>query len=270
VTARAAIAAARRIVVKVGSSSLTTADGHLDAARIDYLVDVLAARRAGGGQVVFVSSGAIAAGLRSLGLSARPRDLALQQAAASVGQSLLMDHYTASFARHALTTGQLLLTSHDMTRQAHYRNAQRATELLLSLGVVPIVNENDTVAADENRFGDNDRLAALVANLVRTDALVLLSDIDALYDRPPSRPGARRITDVSSAADLAGITLGTSGRVGTGGMVTKVAAARIATSAGIPVVLTRAALIADVLAGEQVGTLFHPGTARTCARPAGR
>ncbi|MFC5753835.1 glutamate 5-kinase [Actinomadura rugatobispora] len=256
---RDAIAGARRIVVKAGSSSLTTPHGTIDADRIDALVDVLAARRRAGTEIVFVSSGAIAAGLGPLGLNRRPADLATQQAAASVGQGLLVARYTSSFARYGLTAGQVLLTADDMIRRVHHRNAQRALGKLLDLGIVPIVNENDTVATDEIRFGDNDRLAALVAHLTRADALILLSDVDALYTGDPSRPGARRIADVHGPADLAGVELGGSGRVGTGGMITKVEAARIA---GIPVVLTNAASAAHALAGAPVGTCFHPGDGR--------
>jgi glutamate 5-kinase len=264
---RTSIADARRIVVKVGSSSLTTAQGLIDADQVDALVDVLATRRAAGGEVVFVSSGAIAAGLGPLGLARRPRDLATQQAAASVGQGLLVSRYSSSFARHGLRVGQVLLTADDMMRRSHHRNAQRTLDQLLALGVVPIVNENDTVATDEIRFGDNDRLAALVAHLIRADALVLLSDVDALYSENPSRPGAIRITEVKTPADLDGVCLGgSSGRVGTGGMVTKVEAAQIATGAGVPVVLTNAASVAAAFAGHPVGTYFHPDGRRPSTR----
>jgi glutamate 5-kinase len=280
---REAMAGARRVVVKAGSSSLTTPDGTIDTDRIDALVAVLAARRVGAagspagssvrspagspaGEIVFVSSGAIAAGLGPLGLAARPRDLALQQAAASVGQGLLIARYAQAFARFGLAVGQVLLTADDMMRRSHHRNAQRTLEQLLALGIVPIVNENDTVATDEIRFGDNDRLAALVAHLTRADALILLSDVDALYDGDPRRPGARRITEVVTEADLDGVVFGRPGRVGTGGMVTKVEAARIATGAGVPVVLTDAASAAAALAGEEVGTYFHPVGARPSMR----
>ncbi|WP_030170809.1 glutamate 5-kinase [Spirillospora albida] len=256
---REAVVKARRIVVKAGSSSLTTSQGRIDEARIDALVDVLADRRAAGVEIVFVSSGAIAAGLGPLRLTGRPADLATQQAAASVGQGQLLARYTSSFARYGVTVGQVLLTADDMMRRSHHRNAQRTLAQLLALGVLPIVNENDTVATDEIRFGDNDRLAALVAHLTRADALVLLSDVDALYTGDPRVPGARRIDEVRGPADLADVELGGSGRVGTGGMVTKVEAARIA---GIPVVLTNAASAARALAGDAVGTLFHPGDGR--------
>jgi glutamate 5-kinase len=255
---RGAIAGAARVVVKVGSSSLTTPAGGIDPARIKALVDALAAVRNAGREVVLVSSGAIAAGLAPLALRSRPRDLATQQAAASVGQGLLMGHYTSLFGVHHLGVGQVLLTVDDVTRHGHYRNAFRTFGRLLELGVVPIVNENDTVATHEIRFGDNDRLAALVAHLVHADALVLLSDVDSLYTAKPTEPGARRITDVRGESDLDGLDVSAKGSaVGTGGMVTKVEAARIATSAGIPVVLTSAEHAAAALTGLPVGTWFH-------------
>lgn len=271
---RSEVAAARRVVVKVGSSSLTTrgddgaAAGGLDDERIDALVDALAARREAGVEVVLVSSGAIAAGLAPLGLVRRPRDLATQQAAASVGQGLLVHRYTAAFARHRLAVGQVLLTAEDVMRRSHYRNAQRTLYKLLAVGAVPVVNENDTVATDEIRFGDNDRLAALVAHLVHADLLVLLSDVDALYDGHPRLPGSRPIRRVEGPGDLAGVELGRPGSagVGTGGMATKVDAAQVAVDAGIPVVLTSAAAAGAALTGHEVGTLFAAAPRRTTGR----
>ena len=266
---RQEVADARRIVVKVGSSSLTTAAGGLDADRVDALVDALAGHAlAEGKETVLVSSGAIAAGLAPLGLAKRPRDLSRQQAAASVGQGLLVARYTASFARYGRRVGQVLLTADDTSRRSHYRNAYRTLEQLLSMGAVPIVNENDTVATAEIRFGDNDRLAALVAHLVRADLLVLLSDIDGLYDGDPAKPDSRRIAEVAGAAELAGVEVGSVGRsgVGTGGMATKVEAARIAAAAAVPVVLTSAAQAADALAGRPTGTWFHPTGRRAAGR----
>ncbi|MGW1041102.1 glutamate 5-kinase [Streptomyces sp. NPDC002547] len=263
------MAEAHRIVVKVGSSSLTTAAGGLDADRVDALVDVLAKHRSGGEkEIVLVSSGAIAAGLAPLGLRRRPRDLARQQAAASVGQGLLVARYTASCARHGVRVGQVLLTSDDTSRRAHHRNAARTLDKLLSMGALPVVNENDTVATDEIRFGDNDRLAALVAHLVHADLLVLLSDVDGVYDGDPGRPGTSRIAEVRGPEDLAHVEIGSAGKagVGTGGMVTKIEAARIAAAAGIPVVLTSAVHAADALAGRDTGTYFHPTGKRSADR----
>ncbi|MDT0167087.1 glutamate 5-kinase [Actinotalea sp. AC32] len=253
---RSALPDARRVVVKIGSSSLTGSDGRLDVTALRALVDVLAARRAAGTEVVLVTSGAIAAGLAPLGLTARPRDLATAQAAASVGQGLLVARYTEAFAAHGLRVGQVLLTAEDTIRRGHYRNAQRALDRLLGLGVVPVVNENDTVATEEIRFGDNDRLAALVSHLVHADAMVLLTDVDALYDGPPSR-GARRIDEVHGPGDLEGVVVtGRGSAVGTGGMVTKLASVAIATGSGVPVVLTSAAQAEAALAGAPVGTWF--------------
>ncbi|MDQ0713342.1 glutamate 5-kinase [Streptomyces luteogriseus] len=267
--ARQAVGEARRIVVKVGSSSLTTASGGLDADRVDALVDVLAKVRSGGErEIVLVSSGAIAAGLAPLGLRRRPKDLARQQAAASVGQGLLVARYTASFARYGVRVGQVLLTSDDMSRRSHHRNASRTLDKLLAMGAFPIVNENDTVATDEIRFGDNDRLAALVAHLVHADLLVLLSDVDGVYDGDPAKPGTSRIGEVREPSDLADVEIGSTGKagVGTGGMVTKVEAARIAAAAGVPVVLTSAVHAADALTGQDTGTFFHPTGKRSADR----
>jgi glutamate 5-kinase len=264
---RGELPSAGRVVVKVGSSSLTTAAGALDGDRLVALVEALAARRLAGADVVLVSSGSIAAGLSPLGLARRPRDLATQQAAASVGQGRLVARYTAAFHRHAIPVGQILLTAEDVVRRTHYRNAQRTLYRLLRLGVVPVVNENDTVATHEIRFGDNDRLAALVAHLVHADALVLLSDVDALYDGPPSRPGARRIERVRRLSELDQVDIGSAGSsVGTGGMVTKIEACRIATSSGIPVLLTSADNVQDALAGKPVGTWFDATGRRTPTR----
>lgn len=257
----------RRVVVKVGSSSLTDGTGKLDPARLRALVDVLAARVTGGHQVVLVSSGAIATGMDPLGLARRPRDLATQQAAASVGQGLLVAHYTRAFHDHGLRVGQVLLTADDTMRRTQYRNAQRALERLLDLGIVPIVNENDTVATDEIRFGDNDRLAALVSHLVHADAMALLTDVDGLYTGPPGHEGSRRIPEVRGPRDLEGVDVSARGsRVGTGGMVTKLESVAIATASGVPVVLTSAAQVAPALAGEDVGTWFAATGKRASTR----
>lgn len=259
---------ARRIVVKVGSSSLTTRDGGIDIERVSNLVDAIVARKKSGVQVVLVSSGAIAAGLRPLGLKSRPSDLATQQAAASVGQSLLVAQYAKAFGAANITVGQVLITAQDILRRAHYRNAQRGLNRLLDMGVLPIVNENDTVATDEIRFGDNDRLAALVAQVVQADALFLLSDVEGLYDGPPEKSGTSLIHEVHDFVELNDVEVGGTGSagVGLGGMMTKVDAAQIATMAGIPTVVTSAALADQVIHGEDVGTFFHAASSRTPTR----
>ena len=252
------IARARRVVVKVGSSSLTTIDGGLDEAKLIALTDVIGAHRSAGHEVILVSSGAIAAGLEPMGLRKRPRDLASQQAAAGVGQGLLMAAYTRALGRYDLVPGQVLLSADDLIRRTQYKNAQRAIDKLLALGTLPIVNENDAVATEEIRFGDNDRLAALVAHLAHADALVLLSDVDALYSGPPDQPGSRLIDRVHGPRDLDELAIGGVGTAGTGtgGMATKVEAAIMVADSGIPAVLTSAPQAASALAGENVGTYF--------------
>ena len=268
-TLREEVLKAKRVVLKVGSSSLTgSAGAGLDLSAVDQLVDAVAVLKKRGVEVLVVSSGAIAAGLAPLGLTARPKDLATQQAAASVGQGLLIYRYTESFARHGITASQVLITSDDVIRRSHYRNAQRTFDRLLALGVVPVINENDTVGTQEIRFGDNDRLAALVSHLVHADLLILLSDIDALYDAPPTSANAKQITDVRDFALLDEAQIGGAGNagVGSGGMVTKVEAARIATGAGIPVVLTSLANVSSAVNGAEIGTLFHANGVRTSSR----
>lgn len=256
---RSVLSSSARIVVKVGSSSLAHPDLGLDRMRLNLLADVLSEQIRRGRQVVLVSSGAIAAGLAPLGTKQRPSDVATQQAIASVGQGLLIAAYAAAFGHHGLNVGQMLLTSQDLIQRSRYRNARRALDRLLELGIVPIINENDTVATDEIRFGDNDRLAALVGHLSESPAMLLLSDVDALYTAPPSQPGARRVEFVSSDRDLSGVRIGGAGsRVGTGGMETKLMSARMAAASGITVALTSLGLAKAALAGEDVGTVFTP------------
>lgn len=260
---RSRIARAKRIVVKVGTSSLGDATGAVSQAKIDRIVDAVEARIARGSDVVVVSSGAIAAGMGPLGLAARPRDLATKQAAASVGQIHLAQVWGSSFARYGRTTAQVLLTQSDAGSRERARNAQRTLERLRQLGAVPIVNENDTVATSEMRFGDNDRLSAIVATLVSADALVLLSDVDGLYDRNPALPDARFIGEVRTGADLEAVKAGDGGAFGTGGMAAKVSAARLAARGGVPVLLTATENIDQALGGAQVGTVFHTRPGRT-------
>lgn len=253
---RDAVATAKRIVVKVGSSSISGEN----AGQIEPLVDALAAAHARGAEMILVSSGAIATGMPFLKLDARPDDLATQQAAASVGQNVLIYRYQDSLRRYGIVAGQVLLTAGDLENDAHRLNAQRAMERLLGLRILPIVNENDTVATHEIRFGDNDRLAAMVAELVDAELLVLLSDVDALYTRPPHLDGAERIEHVPHGDPLAGIEIGSIGRagVGTGGAETKVSAARIAAASGTGVLLTATTLVSEALSGEPIGTWFEP------------
>lgn len=252
---REAVTAARRIVVKVGSSSISGPN----VGQIGPLVDALAAAHGRGVEVVLVSSGAIATGIPYLQLDGRPNDLATQQAAAAVGQNVLIFRYQKSLDRYGIVAGQVLLTAGDLEHATPRSNAQRAMERLLGLRILIIVNENDTVATQEIRFGDNDRLAALVSELVHADLLVLLSDVDALYTRPPHEPGAERIAVVAHDDDLASVELGDIGAagVGTGGAGTKIAAAKLAVSQGVPVILTSTDQVAQALAGGVVGTWFE-------------
>src|ERR1700722_16332187 len=186
-TAREAIRAARSVVVKVGTTALTTSTGMFDAGRLAGLVDAIEARMKAGSDVIVVSSGAIAAGIEPLGLTKRPADLATKQAAASVGQVALVNAWSSAFARYQRSVGQVLLTAHDISMRVQHTNAQRTLDRLRALPAVAIVNENNTVAPHESRFGDHDPLSALGARLVCADALVLLSDIDGLYDSDPRK-----------------------------------------------------------------------------------
>lgn len=262
---RECISQAKRVVVKVGSSSLTGSDFVVDPARIDALVDAVQTRMSAGSDVVIVSSGSIAAGMAPLGLTQRPVDLATKQAAASVGQVHLAHEWGRSFGRYGRVTGQVLLTAGDAGRRDRARNAQRTIERLRQLRAVPIVNENDTVATTEMRFGDNDRLAAIVAHLITADALILLSDVDGLYDKNPAELGARFIPEVRDGNDLKGVVAGDGGIVGTGGMASKVSAARLASRCGIPVLLTSAENIDRALGSADVGTVFYPKENRLSA-----
>ena len=249
----------KRIVIKVGSSTLTGDAGtSLNGSAVTKLVDVVANLKGQGKEVIIVTSAAIAAGMAPLGLTQRPTDLATQQASASVGQGLLIAKYSAEFTRHNIVASQVLITGDDLSRDLHKENAKRTLLRLLELGVVPIINENDSVGTEEIRLGDIDRLAALVLQLIGADLLVLVSDIDALYDAPPTQAGANRIAKVTNFADLADVEIGGVGSsgVGSGGMVTKIQAAEIATSSGASMLLTDLAHVEDALAGKDVGTLF--------------
>lgn len=264
---RDGVRTARSLVVKVGTTALTTPAGLFDVGRLAELVEAIEGRMKAGSDVVIVSSGAIAAGIEPLGLSRRPNDLATKQAAASVGQVALVNAWSAAFARYGRTVGQVLLTAHDISMRVQHTNAQRTLDRLRALHAVAIVNENDTVATNEIRFGDNDRLSALVAHLVGADALVLLSDIDGLYDSDPRKTAkARFIPEVSGPADLDGVIAGRSSHLGTGGMASKVSSALLAADAGVPVLLAPATDAATALTDASVGTVFAARPQRMSAR----
>lgn len=251
---RSELATAKRVVVKVGSSSISGEN----ANKIELLVDALAKAHARGTEVILVTSGAIATALPHFNLTSRPDDLATVQALASVGQSKLIARYQESLDKYSILVGQVLLTAGDFEVEETRKNAKATLDRLVKLGAMPIVNENDTVATHEIKFGDNDRLAALVAVLVDADALVLLSDVDALYDMPPTKPGAKRIEAVAFGADLADVEVGgSSTEVGTGGAVTKVSAARVATESGVAVLLTNTDQVSLALDGADIGTWFE-------------
>ncbi len=264
---REAIRTARSLVVKVGTNALTTPSGVFDTSRLAGLAEAIEARMKAGTDVVIVSSGAIAAGIEPLGLPRRPKDLATKQAAASVGQVALVNSWSGAFARYGRIVGQVLLSAHDISMRAQHTNAQRTLDRLRVLHAVAIVNENDTVATNEIRFGDNDRLSALVAHLVGADALVLLSDIDGLYDADPRKnPGARFVPEVAGSADLDGVVAGPGSALGTGGMASKMSSALLAADAGVPVLLAAAADAAPALTDASVGTVFAARPDRMSAR----
>ncbi|NBU22396.1 MAG: glutamate 5-kinase [Actinobacteria bacterium] len=248
------IASARRIVIKVGSSSITG----VNESQLDLIVD-LATRLMKTKEVILVSSGAIATASPIIGLTAKPEDLATSQALASIGQARLMSRYEASLSRYGKLPGQVLLTVDNLSDQQSAENALGALERLLELGVLPIINENDSVATQEIRFGDNDQLAAQVAALVNADLLILFSDIEALYTKPPTQPGAEPIPVVPFAGSLEGVEIeGTSTGYGTGGALTKVAAARLATEMGVGVILTSTKHASEIDSKDHIHTWFEP------------
>lgn len=253
-TKRPIVKNARRIVVKVGSSSVSGEN----AGQIPKLVDALAKLHNNGTRVILVSSGAISTGVPFLNLSERPDDLATQQAAAAVGQNILVNRYQRALSDHQVIAGQVLLTAQDIENPTSRDNARRAIDRLLELGIVPIINENDTVATHEIRFGDNDRLAALVTRLIDADLLILLSDVDALYTAPPNEAGSRQIEHVPYGDELEHVRIGgAQSGWGTGGALTKVQAARLATEVGAHVILTETTLLDDLIEGAEHGTWFE-------------
>jgi glutamate 5-kinase len=258
-------------VVKIGTSSITSDAGEIDDAALLRLCGGIAAARAEGHEVVLVTSGAIAAGLPALGMTSRPTDIGTLQAVAAVGQPRLMERLGAILGRHDLIAGQVLLTPHDFGVRSQYLHARETLRRLLDLGVVPVVNENDTVADDEIRYGDNDRLAALVAQLVGADLLLLLTDTAGLFTADPRLDADASLIEEIAEVDAAleALAGGTGTERGSGGMATKLAAAKIAAWSGVRAVIAAAdapEVVADAIAGRTVGTAFLPRSERLPSR----
>ncbi len=260
-----------RAVVKIGTSSITNSVGELDEVALGKLCEELVAARADGHAVTVVCSGAIAAGMPALGLTHRPTDIGTLQAIAAVGQPRLMESIRASFDRHGVVAGQVLLTPYDFLHRGQYLHARETLDRLIDLGVVPVVNENDTVADDEIRFGDNDRIAALVANQIGADVLVLLTDTAGLFTADPRLDASASLIEEIAAVDKAlDAMVGGAGSVrGSGGMATKLSAARIASWSGVRAVIAAAdapGVIAGAIAGRPVGTVVQPHAERLPGR----
>ncbi|MBI2902865.1 MAG: glutamate 5-kinase [Candidatus Methylomirabilis oxyfera] len=262
---------ARRLVVKVGSGVLSKGDVGLHRPTMERICRELSSIREEGREVVLVSSGAILAGMGRLGLTERPGSIPLKQAAAAVGQTLLMRHYEEAFDPYRQKVAQLLLTQEDFRSRSRYLNARNTLFTLLHLGVLPVINENDTVAVDEIRFGDNDNLSALVATMVGSDLLVILTDLDGLYTADPRRDSdARLVSQVPhKAGEVSFWAAGSGTGLGTGGMQTKVEAARRAAASGIPTIVASGlveGILNRILRGESVGTLFQASSSRMRSR----
>ncbi len=262
-----------KTVIKIGSNLLASPDSGLNVRRVRMIVTQIAeVLNGGGGEVVIVSSGAVAAGLRRMGLKRRPADIALRQAAAAVGQSRLIWAYARSFRDFGLRVAQVLLTAEDIKNRARYLNARTTLQTLLGRGIVPIVNENDVVSTDEIRFGDNDNLAALVASMLGADLLLILSDVDGLFDADPGRTKHARLIPVveSVTPEILGMAGCEGGScIGTGGMYSKLLAAKTAGSHGITVQIVsgkRKNIVARALRGDPVGTRFPASARRISSR----
>ncbi len=253
----------KRIVVKVGSTTLSTTTGRLDEKQVKALVAQMAALYREGVELVLVSSGAIASGMESLGMRERPADIPGMQAAASVGQGKLVHLYSQLFAEYAIEVGQILLTQYDVTHRTQYLNARNTLDRLLQLGVIPIVNENDTVAVDEIKFGDNDTLAALVAGLIKADLLIALTDIDGLFTADPKKdPKAelvKRVDRITPAIEK--LAADTDSELSVGGMTTKIRAAKIAMTSQVGMIIANGRtrnVISQIYKGKELGTFFAP------------
>jgi len=260
--------ASRLVVVKVGTSGITTHEGKIDEEEIIQLADQIAAAAKGGDRIVLVTSGAVAAGIAELGIPPKPNDLVFQQASAATGQGVLMAKYREQFKKHGIRVAQILLTGEDLSNRTSYLHTCNVLELLLKLGVVPIVNENDVTSVDELKpvtegyrvnFSDNDILSVLVASAIRADLVIILSDVDGLHTRDPEDPNAELVKTVDCITCEMKKSLSGKGRFGRGGIQSKIKAAEIATTCGIPVFIAnsrRKGVITDILAGEPVGTYF--------------
>jgi glutamate 5-kinase len=253
----------KRVVIKIGSRVLTDDDGGLDHAVIGRICEDIALLRERGKQVVVVSSGAIAAGRSELGLTEKPKTIPQKQAAAAIGQTRLMRAYGEALAPHGLKAAQLLLTSEDLGSRQRFLNARATIDTLLGYGIIPVINENDTVVVDEIKFGDNDNLSALVTNVAESDLLLILTDVEGLYSADPGQnPDARLVPLVQGITrELERSAGGSASSIGTGGMATKVAAAKKAGKNGVPTILVagkRAGILSAAMRGEEVGTLFLP------------
>lgn len=252
-----------RVVVKVGTSTLTHASGLLNLARIESLVRQLADLHNQNLEVILVTSGAVGAGMGKLGLKVKPKTIPEKQAAAAVGQGILLHMYEKIFSEYGKTIAQILLTKDDFSNRNRFLNARNTFFALLEQGVIPIINENDAVVVDEIKVGDNDTLSALVASLVEADLLILLSDIDGLYDdNPNTNPNAKLIRFVKSiTSDIEKMASGAGTKLGTGGMATKISAGKIATASGTAMVIANGAkpsVLQDIIDCKEIGTLFKP------------
>lgn len=261
----------KTLVVKIGTSSLTRPDtGHLALATIGRLVETLCQLQREGHQVILVSSGAVGVGCARLGITQRPKTIALKQAVAAVGQGRLMRVYDDFFSELTQPIAQVLLTRSDLAQRSRYVNSYRTFRQLMQLGIIPVVNENDTVATDELKFGDNDTLSALVASLVGADYLFLLTDVDQLYSADPRQdPTAEPISRVTDIETLTAKVGAAGSSWGTGGMSTKIEAAKIAIAAGTHTVITQGQTpenLLKILAGEAIGTLFEATATHSPAR----
>ncbi len=260
----------KRIVIKVGSGVLTSAGG-LNMAVIDDLVTEICALKEKGFEVLVVSSGAIASGLKKIGMSKRPQSVSQQQAMAAVGQSSLIMAYEDAFERHGHKVAQILLTRDDLTHRRRYLNARNTLFTLLSWNIVPIINENDTVVVDEIKFGDNDNLSAMVTNLTESQLLINLTDIDGLFDKDPRNHDDAKLIDVVEKTDRKIMRYANSipGFLGTGGMASKIKAARKVALRGVPVIIAnglKPGILDLIFSGKEEGTLFLPGETTLCSR----